>query len=268
MLILVGDILNWLAAGVLFPLTLLPLAGVISARRLSGTAMWVLLAAGLAAGGAAFAALAPDLAEQAARASLARRAAIFAGFLAAGAAAVAALGGPRQASARLAPLAGAISRAAGRAAMWLVLLMALVQFAVVILRYVFGVNFLAMQESITYMHGAVFLLAAGYALLTDDQVRVDIFYRSASPRRKALIDFLGSYLLLFPACLLILWSAAPYVAQSWAVREGSNEQSGIQAVFLLKSLIPAFAALLALAGFAITTRAGETLRGRAGGEGG
>ena len=145
--------------------------------------------------------------------------------------------------------------------MWLILAMALVQFAVVILRYVFGLNFIFMQESLTYMHGAVFLIAAGYALVTDDHVRVDIFYRGASPKKRALIDFAGTYLLLFPVCLLILWTATDYVGKSWAVGEGSNEQSGIQAVFLLKSMIPAFAILVSMAGFALAARAGETLRG-------
>ena len=141
--------------------------------------------------------------------------------------------------------------------------MALVQFAVVILRYVFGINYIFMQESITYMHGAVFLLAGGYALVTNDHVRVDIFYREAPAKRKALIDFIGTYLLLFPICILLLWSASPYVASSWAVGEGSAETSGIQAVYLLKSMIPAFATLLAMAGFSIAARAGEILKGRA-----
>ncbi|HXI86208.1 MAG TPA: hypothetical protein VNH64_02020, partial [Parvularculaceae bacterium] len=97
-------------------------------------------------------------------------------------------------------------------------------------------------------------------LLTDDHVRVDIFYRGASLRKKALIDFGGCYLFLFPVCLLILWAGSPYVGQSWSVHEGSTEQSGIQAVFLLKSLIPIFAMLVAMAGFSLAARAGETLR--------
>ena len=146
--------------------------------------------------------------------------------------------------------------------MWLLLVMALVQFAVVVLRYVFGINYIFMQESITYMHGAVFLLAGGYALLTNDHVRVDIFYREAPEKQKALVDFLGTYLLLFPVCLLLLWTASPYVANSWAVGEGSNESSGIQAVFIMKSFIPAFAVLLAMAGFNIAARAGAVLKGR------
>ena len=160
-------------------------------------------------------------------------------------------------------LAGPIEafvRGAGRASLYLIMAMAAIQFAIVILRYVFGLNFIAMQESITYMHGAVFLLAGGYALLTDDHVRVDIFYRDASPKKKALIDLAGTYLLLFPFCLVALWAAGPYVANSWAVREGSMEQSGIRGVYLLTALIPVYLTLLALAGFAIATRAVKTLR--------
>ncbi|MAW80801.1 MAG: C4-dicarboxylate ABC transporter permease [Parvularcula sp.] len=155
-----------------------------------------------------------------------------------------------------------IARVAGRAVIWLLLAMALIQFGVVILRYAFGLNYIFMQESITYMHGAVFLLAGGYALLTDDHVRVDIFYREASPRRKAIVDLLGTYLLLIPVCLLLIWTASPYVARSWAVGEGSNESSGIQALFILKSFIPAFAVLLLMAGFVIAARAVATLKER------
>jgi TRAP-type mannitol/chloroaromatic compound transport system permease small subunit len=155
-----------------------------------------------------------------------------------------------------------IARRTGRMALYLVMLMALTQFAIVILRYVFGLNFIAMQESVTYMHGAVFLLAGGYALLTDDHVRVDILYRNAAPRKKAVIDLAGTYLFLFPFCLVGLWAAGPYVANSWAVREGSMEQSGIKGVFLLKSLIPTYLTLLACAGFVVAARAVATLKSR------
>ena len=145
---------------------------------------------------------------------------------------------------------------------WLLLVMALVQFSVVVLRYVFGINSIFMQEAITYMHGAVFMLAGGYALLTDDHVRVDIFYRGASEKRKALVNFLGTYLFLFPVCFVLLWTTSPYLAQSWSVLEGSTESSGIQGVYLLKSLIPAFAILFIMAGFVIAARAVDTLKGR------
>lgn len=256
MLTLIGDLLNWSVAAVLFPLMMLPLAATFARGRLAGSLLWLFMVAAAVGFGMIFVTLAPRLGPAPDTAALT----VFAVCLTALAALIAALGGPRRAAARLGPLFEAISRGAGRLVMWLVFAMALVQFAGVILRYVFGVSILAMTESVTYMHGAVFLLAAGYALLTDDQVRVDIFYREAPPKRKALIDLLGTYLFLFPVCLLILWTASAYVGQSWAVREGSAEQSGIPALFLLKSCIPAFAVLLMFAGFAIARRAGETLR--------
>ncbi|MEZ5928152.1 MAG: TRAP transporter small permease subunit [Parvularculaceae bacterium] len=263
MLTLFGDILNWLAAGIVLPLMFLPLAALLTKEGgrgfdvFAGSFVWGVLVSVVLGAGVLFVKLAPRLDYVATPRTIIVLSACIAFLMMATAAA----GGPRKFAAILAPLFETVTRGAGRIVMWLILAMALVQFAVVILRYVFGLNFIFMQESLTYMHGAVFLIAAGYALVTDDHVRVDIFYRGASPKQRALIDFAGTYLLLFPVCLLILWTATDYVGKSWAVGEGSNEQSGIQAVFLLKSMIPAFAILVSMAGFALAARAGETLRG-------
>ncbi len=149
----------------------------------------------------------------------------------------------------------------GRAVSWLTLFMVLVQMAVVLLRYVFGVGWIALQESILYMHGTVFLVAAGYTLVHDGHVRIDIFYRSASARRKAATNLLGSVCLLLPMAAAIFWIAWPYVMQSWSVFEKSPEGSGIPAVFLLKTVILVYAALLALQGIALALRSVLTLAG-------
>lgn len=259
MLTLIGDILNWLAAGVVFPLMLLPLAARTGGDNRS-TILWALLISLLIGAGLLFAWLTPVLAVTPSLTALFFFALIATTLVAL----VGFTGGASAAVERLSPVFKSITHFAARAVMWLLLAMALVQFGVVILRYVFGINYIFMQESITYMHGAVFLVAGGYALLTDDHVRVDIFYRGASEKHKALIDFLGTYLLLFPVCLILLWTASPYVASSWSVQEGSTETSGIQAVYLLKTLIPIFAVLLAMAGFTIAARAGDALKkGRA-----
>lgn len=257
MLTLIGDILNWLATGVLFPLMMLPLAS-LARGRASGAAAWFILTLIVYAGSALFAHLAVDLNPP--RLSPGLVATVIAG-LAAGAFLIASRGAAHVAERFAAPIE-AFVRGVGRLSLYLVLFMAGVQFAIVILRYVFGLNFIAMQESVTYMHGAVFLLAGGYALLTDDHVRVDIIYRDARPRTKALIDLAGTYLFLLPVCLVALWAAGPYIANSWAVREGSMEQSGIKGVYLLKTLIPAYLTLLALAGFAQATRAVALLKNR------
>ena len=149
----------------------------------------------------------------------------------------------------------------GRAVSWLTLFMVLVQFALVIMRYVFGVGSILVQESLIYAHGTLFMMAAGYTLLVDGHVRVDIFYRGASPRRKAIVDLLGVLLLLFPFCILMWTFGYPYVMASWAVFEGSRETSGIPYVYLLKSVILVFIVLIALQGVSMALKSILVLAG-------
>jgi TRAP-type mannitol/chloroaromatic compound transport system permease small subunit len=140
----------------------------------------------------------------------------------------------------------------GRTVAWLALILVLLQFVIVVMRYVFGLGSVKLQESIVYMHAMLFMLAAGYTLLHDGHVRCDIFYSTASPRAKALVDLFGVVVFLLPTCALIAWVAWPYVAASWAVREGSPEGSlGIPGVFLLKTVILVFAGLVTLQGLAL-----------------
>ena len=149
----------------------------------------------------------------------------------------------------------------GRCVAWLTLAMVLVQVAVVIMRYVFGISVLAMQESIWYMHSIVFLVAAGYTLLHDGHVRVDVFYGALGPRGKAWIDLFGSVAILLPVCFMIWWVSWPYVAAAWRVREGSIEVSGIQAVYLLKTCMLVFAGSLFLQGISLGIRSALCLTG-------
>lgn len=257
MLTMIGDMLNWLAAGALFPLAMLPLAS-LARNNAPSAALWLAATLIVTAAAVIFAILAVDLSPPK----------MTPGFVATAGAGVLAIFcltlavGAEKLAHRLAAAFSTLVRRVGRLSLYLILAMALVQFTAVIMRYVFGINFIAMQESVTYLHGAVFLLAGGYALLTDDHVRVDIFYREASPRKKAMIDLAGTYLFLFPFCFVALWAAGPYVANSWAVREGSMEQSGVQGVYLLKTLIPIYLTLLALAGFVAATRAAQTIRSK------
>ncbi len=156
-----------------------------------------------------------------------------------------------------------VNRAAGLAAAWLALFMMLVQFALVLLRYVFGTGSLFMQESIIYAHAILFMMAAAWTLSDDRHVRVDIFYGSASPRRQAAINLFGVIVFLLPMCGLLWWVGYPYVARSWAVLEGSRETSGIPAIFLLKTFILLFTVTLALQAVVLAVRAVATILGHA-----
>lgn len=155
-----------------------------------------------------------------------------------------------------------INETVGRTVRWLALVMLAVQFAIVLLRYVFGSSFIAMQESVIYLHAALFMLCAGYTLLLEGHVRVDIFYSEMSERRRALVDLGGALLLLMPTCFALLWFTWGFVERSWAIREGAMSVGGIPAVYLLKTLIPLFAGLLLIQGLSMALRALATLLGR------
>ncbi len=162
---------------------------------------------------------------------------------------------------RIAGLIDALNERVGRTVSWLAILMVLVQFVVVLQRYVFGIGSIWMQESIVYMHGVLFMLVAGYTLLHNAHVRVDVLYRTMSPRAKAWVALLGTLLLLWPVCFLLFYVAFPYVEASWSVLEGSRETSGIQGVYLLKSVILVFVVLLALQGLSTLIHALRVLSG-------
>jgi len=147
----------------------------------------------------------------------------------------------------------------GRAAAWLILVVVLLQFALVVARYLFGLGSIWLSETVIYAHAAVFMLAAAWTLRAGGHVRVDIFYAEASTRTKALIDLAGALLLLLPFMLVLLWLSVPYAARSWTILERSQEASGLPLVFVLKTLIPVFAALMALQGVAQAIRAAATL---------
>ncbi len=153
------------------------------------------------------------------------------------------------------------NRGIGKTFAWLAVIMVLTQFTVVLMRYIFGVGSIMMQESIVYMHSLLFMIGAGYTLLTNGHVRVDVFYREASARKKAMIDLFGVVFLLLPVCILIGENSWAYVAQSWSIFEGSKETSGIQGVFLLKSVILAFCILLGMQGIAMALRSFLILKG-------
>jgi len=145
-----------------------------------------------------------------------------------------------------------ISEWTGRILAWLMLPMVLGTFIIVLLRYAFDLGWIWMQEGVVWMHAAVFMLAAAYTLRCDEHVRVDIFYRTMSPRGKALVDIAGTLFLLLPMMIFLIVTSYDYVAVSWDIGEGSREAGGLPYPFvpLLKSLIPVTAGLVIIQGVA------------------
>ena len=168
---------------------------------------------------------------------------------------------------RFAPLlraVDALTEAAGRLAGVLAIALVALSFALVLARYALGVGSVAAQEAVLWLHSAIFLLGLAYALRHGAHVRVDVFSTRWHPRTRAWVEFGAGLVLLLPFCAFIAWISADYVAASWTAREGSRDPGGLPGWYLLKALIPASAALLALQGLAETLRALQ--RARAGGD--
>jgi TRAP-type mannitol/chloroaromatic compound transport system permease small subunit len=157
----------------------------------------------------------------------------------------------------------AASRLLARGVMWLALLLVLVQFGVVVLRYAFGTSFIMMQEGVIYLHAILFMLAIGYTFLVDQHVRVDVLYAGWSAKRRALVDLLAVFVGVLPFCALVVWASWGYVLTSWRFGEGPMAVGGLPFTPLLKSMIPAMAVLLALQSLSIAIRCVAVLRGLA-----
>ncbi len=155
-----------------------------------------------------------------------------------------------------------ISDATGRMTAWLTLAMVLLTTIIVVMRYVFDAGQIWMQESVTWMHAAVFMVGAAYTLLHEEHVRVDIFYRNMSARRRALVDFLGVLLFLLPLCVFLAWMALDFALVSWSIKESSREPGGLPypMIPLLKSIVIVMPALVALQGLSMLLRSFRTMR--------
>ena len=150
----------------------------------------------------------------------------------------------------------------GRSSAWLALLLVLGMVLVVVLRYGFGIGNIALQESLTYLHGSLFMLGIAYTLAEDEHVRVDVLYQRFSLRGRAWVNLLGTLFLLLPVCVAIFWLSLDYVASSWREQEASAN-GGLPFVYLLKTLLLVLPALLTVQALAEVLRHGLTLLGAA-----
>ena len=157
-----------------------------------------------------------------------------------------------------------ISDITGRAIAWLTLVMVLVTAVIVVMRYVFDSGFIWMQESVTWMHAAVFMIGAAYTLLHEEHVRVDIFYSKMNDKRRAIVDLVGVIIFLLPLCGFLALMAYDFAAVSWSIQETSREPGGLPypAIPLMKSVVVVMPVAVALQGVSMLMRAFATLRGK------
>jgi len=140
----------------------------------------------------------------------------------------------------------AINETIGRLVSWLSLLMVIITFGIVVLRYGFNIGWIAMQESVMYFYATSFLLGIAYTYKHEGHVRVDIFYNKMSTTGKAWVNLLGIIFLLLPMTIFIFYSSWGYVMDSWSVMEESGDAGGLPLVYLLKTNILLMAVLLTI----------------------
>lgn len=168
---------------------------------------------------------------------------------------------PMQALAAIVRIIEAVNGLVGRLASWLALGIVVACFTVVVQRYLFGVSHLWLRDLYIWLNGAMFTAVAGFALARGDHVRVDIFYRTAPVRRKAIIDLFGVLVLLVPFMIVVIVYSWPFVTRSWSYWEGSSNVGGMPGLYVLKSFIIVFAVLVGLQGIAMALRAVLVLAG-------
>lgn len=155
-----------------------------------------------------------------------------------------------------------VSRRIGQTAKWLAVLLVVVQFAVVVMRYAFGTSFAWAQESVVYLHAFLFMLAIGYVYMLDAHVRVDFFWADWSERAKAWLELAGILAFIWPFCALVVWASWSYVAVSFRLGEGAMQMGGLPLVPYLKALILFMVAHLAIQALSVGIRAVAVLAGQ------
>jgi len=141
-----------------------------------------------------------------------------------------------------------LSEWVGRGVAWVTLLLVLVIFVDVVMRYLFNKSFVFTQEMEWHLFAFIFLIGAGYTLLHDGHVRVDIIYQRLSLKGQAWINLIGVILFLFPGCIMIITTSLKFVITSWSIMEGSPDPGGIPFRFIVKGTLPVGFTLLLLQG--------------------
>lgn len=148
----------------------------------------------------------------------------------------------------------------GKAVSWLTLLLVLLVFGNVVLRYVFNSPMAWTKELEWHLFALIFLLGAGYSLRHNRHVRVDLFYEKFPPSDRARVDFWGTLLFLLPWCLLLLYYGSAAALDAYRLGERSPEAGGLPNLWLIQFALPLGVLLLLLQGISVLITAWQVMR--------
>ena len=159
---------------------------------------------------------------------------------------------------RISTSLGAAIDAIGRWVSWLALAHVGLVAINVILRYLFRIGPVALQELEWHLMSPIALIGISYAMCHQDHVRVDILYDKFSHTARHLIDLAAALVALIVSVIIIKLSLG-YVEQAYAAGEVSPDPGGLPYRFLLKSFIPFGFLLLAIQALALVLREAAAL---------
>ena len=161
---------------------------------------------------------------------------------------------------KLSGLIDALNERVGRLSYWLILVMVLISAGNATVRYTFDRSSNAWLEIQWYLFSAVFLFCAGYTLLHNQHVRIDVLSSHLSKRARAWIDILGTLFFLFPMAIAIMWLSWPVFVQAYRLHEESSNAGGL-IVWPARLMVPIGFFLLVLQGFSELIKRIAFLRG-------
>ena len=130
-----------------------------------------------------------------------------------------------------------VIKTSGKIGSFLILLLITLVSISVILRYVFSIGFIWLQDLYVWVHAIFILLGLAYTLNTDEHVRIDLFYRSFKEKIKKKINFFGVLLFGLPVSYILIFKGFDYFYRSFLLNESSKETGGLPFIFILKFFI-------------------------------
>jgi TRAP-type mannitol/chloroaromatic compound transport system permease small subunit len=154
----------------------------------------------------------------------------------------------------------ALNERVGRTVYWLILVAVLVSAGNAVVRKVFNYSSNSLLEMQWYLFSAVFLFCAGYTLLRNEHVRIDVIAGRLSHRTQAWIDILGTLFFLMPMAVIFIYLSWPVFVRTWVHHEISGSAGGL-VIWPARLLVPIGFTLLALQGFSELVKRIGFLRG-------
>lgn len=162
---------------------------------------------------------------------------------------------------RISALIDRLNEGVGKLVYWLVLIAVLISAGNAIVRKLFNMSSNAFLETQWYLFSAVFLLCAGFTLLRNEHVRIDVIAGRLSPRAQAWIDVFGTIFFLMPMALLFLYLSWPVFVRTFTQGEVSTNAGGLM-IWPARLLVPIGFALLSLQGLSELVKRIAFLTGR------